>query len=113
MDFMGSNFYDDPYTTYADFMCEDPRNRITNYSGYCNKDVDGKLQQVNRELDPERQKAILKQALAQIQTDMPQGMGVFVPRFYAFRDTVKDFATDDDQNLIWLTGGLHYTWLNK
>ncbi len=113
VDFMGTNYYDDPFTTYAELLCENPRNRITNYAGYCNQDVDNELHQLQKELDPAKEQALLKDILTKEHTDMPQAMGLFVPRFYAFRDVVKDFQTDDDGNLITDGGGLNYAWLNK
>jgi ABC-type transport system substrate-binding protein len=112
-DFMGSNYYDDPFTTYAELLCEDPRNRISNYAGYCNPEVDALLHQIQHELDVNRQKELLKQVLTKRYEESPHATGVFVPRFYAFRDVVRDFKTDDDQNLIWMSGGLNYAWLDN
>ncbi len=112
-DFMGSNYYDDPYSTYNDLVCESPRNRIVNYAGYCSAEVDTKLRQIERELDPAKQQALLKEVLVKRYDDIPQGTGLFVPRFYAFRDKVKDFVTDDDQNLVWQKGGLNYAWVDS
>jgi len=112
-DMMGSNYHEDGYTTYAELLCESPRQRINNYAGYCNKDVDTELHDLQRELDTAKQKALLKQILIHEHDDLPQGMGIFVPRFYAFRDYVKDFVTDANQSLIWSGGGLDHAWLDK
>jgi peptide/nickel transport system substrate-binding protein len=112
-DFMGSNYYDDPFSTYNDLICENPRNRIVNYAGYCDQEMDSLLRQIEKELDPTKQQALLKQVLTKRYNDLPQGMGIFVPRFYAFRDVLKNFVTDDDQNLVWSKGGLQYAWLES
>ena len=37
----------------------------------------------------------------------------FVPRYFAMRDHVKGFSTDDEGMFMWSGGGLNHTWLEK
>ncbi|NIO07981.1 MAG: hypothetical protein GTO40_08255 [Deltaproteobacteria bacterium] len=114
-DFMGSDFYADPTITYrTETACEpDLRKRTSNWSGYCNKEMDAQLEQMEIERDPEKRKAILKMVITKKNEDVPIVPVGFVPRFFTFREHVKGFQTDDDGAFVWSGGGLTHTWIDK
>jgi peptide/nickel transport system substrate-binding protein len=111
----GGSVEADPSTTYApNLLCEaDPARRANNQSGYCDAEVDALLARAGSTLDVAQRKELFRQVLTRVyddQVDIPVG---FVPDFFAMRDFVKGFETDDEANLGWWGGGLRATWLDK
>jgi ABC-type transport system substrate-binding protein len=113
--FRGGDFLPDPVATYAThFSCEpDPKKRRTNFSGYCNKEVDSMFQQLATESDAAKRKSLLRAILVHLSEDVPELPISFVPRFFALRSHVKGFSTDDNSSFRWSGGGLNFTWLDK
>ncbi|MGH7835648.1 MAG: ABC transporter substrate-binding protein, partial [Candidatus Binatia bacterium] len=113
--FRGGDFLPDPVATYAThFSCEpDPKKRRTNFSGYCNKEVDSMFQQLATEADAAKRKSLLRAILTHLSEDVPELPIGFVPRFFALRSHVKGFSTDDNSSFRWSGGGLNFTWLDK
>jgi peptide/nickel transport system substrate-binding protein len=113
--FMGSDFYVDPATTYrTELACgADPRKRASNFSGYCDKDMDALFDKAETELDPAKRRELIRQIVTKKEQDLPIVPLVFVPRFFAFRDYVKGFDTDQDGAFRPMGGGLQTTWLDK
>ena len=114
-DFMGSNFYADPAITYrTETLCElNLKKRTSNWSGYCNKDMDAQLEKMEIEQDPEKRKAILRMVITKKNQDVPIVPVGFVPRFFTFREHVKGFKTDDDGAFVWSGGGLTHAWIDN
>lgn len=114
-DFMGSSPHPDPSTTYGvEFGCiPDLKNRSSNYSGYCDKEVDALLKKAEVELDAQKRREMFKQILTRINEDVPVIPITFVPRFFALRDYVKGFTTGEDGEFRGYGAGLNYTWLDK
>jgi peptide/nickel transport system substrate-binding protein len=115
IDLVGSDFYADPSTTYRqELACEpNPRMRMSNWTGYCNKQMDALHDKLETELDTQKRKAILKQIITMKLDDLPLLSIGFVPRFFTYRDTVKGFTTDGDGSFVWTDGGLTHTWLDR
>jgi len=113
--FRGGDFYPDPWTTYGrDLRCEpDLRKRISNRSGYCDKEMEGLLTKAETELDPGRRKALFKQILTKAADEVMEIFLGSIPRFFTLRDYVKGFATDDAGRFNNPEGGLSHTWLDK
>ncbi len=114
-DFMGSNFYADPTITYrTETACEpDLKKRTSNWSGYCNKQMDAQLEKMEIERSPEKRRSILRKVIITKNQDVPIVPVGFVPRFFTFREHVKGFKTDDDGAFVWSGGGLTHTWIEK
>ncbi len=110
----GGRFGADFWSTYSIFMCEAyPRRRARNITGYCDKDLDALFRGAQIEMNPKNRRELLRQIVTKLAEDTPVIHVGFVPRFYTFRDYVKDFTTDIMGNYRWLRGGLNYTWLDK
>jgi ABC-type transport system substrate-binding protein len=113
--FSGGSFDADPSTTYGpDLGCEaDNTRRASNFTGYCEKDMDALLARAEVELDQARRKEQFRQILTKMYDDLPEMTIGFVPDFFAFREHVKGFVTDAEANLGWWGGGLHHAWLDR
>lgn len=113
--FGGGNFSPDPSPTYGtELACEhDLKKRNNNASGYCDKETDALIKKAELELDPKRRRELFRQLVAKLGEHVPHLPLVYVPRFFTFRDHVKDFTTDGDGAFRWWGGGLNYTWLDK
>lgn len=112
--FGGGSFDSDPSSTYQYLMCEpDLKKRGLNSTGYCDKEMDLLLNKAETEMDAAKRREILRQVLAKKADEVPEMPLGFVPRFFAFREAVKGFATDTDGHFRWSGGGLNYTWLEK
>jgi peptide/nickel transport system substrate-binding protein len=112
--FDSGGLYPDPYLAYLELKCEpDLKNRATNTTGYCDKEMDKLLEQAEREVQPDKRRAILSRVVAKIQDDLPELYIGYVPQFHPYRDHVKDFTTDSDANFRFWGGGLNHTWLQK
>jgi len=112
--FGGGSFDADPSSTYQYLICEpDLKKRGVNSTGYCDKEMDLLLNKAETEMDSAKRREILKQVLTKKGDEAPEIPIGFVPRFFAFRDTVKGFVTDTDGHFRWSGGGLNYTWLDK
>jgi peptide/nickel transport system substrate-binding protein len=112
--FMGSDFYLDPATTYrTEMACQDPRKRASNFSGYCDREMDTLFERAETELDAAKRRDLVRQIVAKKNDDLPIIPLAFVPRFFAFRDYVKGFTTDDDGAFRPTGGGLQTTWLDR
>jgi ABC-type transport system substrate-binding protein len=105
----------DPSNVYGtELLCPpDLKRRAANESGYCDAEMDGLLNQAERELSPERRKALFERVVARQLEDVPELYIGFVPRFHTFRDHVKGFDTGGDGSFRWYGGGLNYTWLDR
>jgi ABC-type transport system substrate-binding protein len=114
-DFMGSGLHPDPSSTYGvELGCiPDLKSRASNYSGWCDKEVDGLLEKAEVELDAQKRKELFKQILTRTSEEVPVIPITFVSRFFALRDYVKDFSTGQDGEFRVYKGGLNYTWLDK
>jgi peptide/nickel transport system substrate-binding protein len=113
--FSSAGFYADPWVTYArDVMCEvDPGKRISNNTGYCDKEMDAMLKRAETELDNKKRRDLFKEILTKLAAEVPEMYIGFSPRFFAYRDYVKGYTTDDNGSFRWWGGGLHQTWLEK
>ena len=113
--FRGGDSDADPWTTYSrHLLCEpDLRKRIANVSGYCNKQVVKWLKMAETELDKKKRKELFRKIITKMAEDLPQIYIGFIPRFYTFRDYVKDFTTGADARFRWSDGGVTHTWLDK
>jgi ABC-type transport system substrate-binding protein len=113
--FSSAGFYADPWVTYArDVLCEaDPAKRISNNTGYCDKEMDAMLKRAETELDARKRRELFKEILTKLAQDVPELYLGFSPRFFAFRDYVRGYTTDDNGSFRWWGGGLHQTWLDK
>jgi ABC-type transport system substrate-binding protein len=113
--FGGSDHDADPFTTYLSWVAcpVDLKRRTNNSSGYCDREIDALLQQAETELDQTKRRALIRQIVTRINDDVPYLPIVFVPRFFAVRDSVKGFTTDDDGRFQFVGGGLSHAWLDK
>ncbi len=110
----GGSFDPDPTLVYGpDLMCVDLKRRISNYSGYCDKEMEELLKKAETELDSKIRRAQFKQVLTKLGEDLPFLPIGFVPRFFTMRDYVKGFSTDARGTFRSLGRGLNYTWLDK
>ena len=111
----GGSLDPDPSLTYGpDFQCErDRKNRSSNVSGYCDKEVDALLQRAEVESDLKRRKALFEQILRKVNDDLPELPIGYVPRFFTFRDSVKGFTTDEEGSFRWWGGGMNHVSLDK
>ena len=113
--FIGGSYKSDPSTTYSrHFTCErNLKKRRSNTSGYCNKELVGLFATMETEPDPEKRKAVLREALNILAEDVPEIPIGFVPRHFALSEHVKGFTTDDNASFRWFGGGLNYTWIDR
>ncbi len=110
----GGSFDPDPTLVYGpDLMCVDLKRRISNYSGYCDKEMEELLKKAETELDSKNRRAQFKQVLTKLGEDLPFLPIGFVPRFFTMRDYVKGFATDARGTFRSLGRGLNHAWLDK
>jgi len=114
-DFMGSGPHLDPSSTYGmELGCiPDLKKRQSNYSGWCDKEVDALLKSAEIELDAQKRRELFKQILTRASEEAAVVPITFVSRFFAVRDYVKNFTTGQDGELRVYQGGLNYTWLDK
>ena len=114
-DFMGSGLHPDPSSTYGvELSCiPDLKKRSSNYSGWCDKEVDALLKKAEVELDVHKRRELFKQILTRAGEEAAVIPITFVPRFFGLRDYVKNFSTGQDGELRVYGGGLNYTWLDK
>ncbi len=113
--FAGGSSRPDPSTNYTRyFICErDLNKRRSNFSGYCDKNMDQLLNKMQAEQDPEKREAWLRQVLTKIVEDLPLIPIGFVPRHFSLQEYVKGFTTDGNASLRWWGGGLNYVWIDK
>jgi peptide/nickel transport system substrate-binding protein len=112
--FSGGSVYPDPGRTYSELKCgPDLKKRSLNTPGYCDKEMDALLDAAEKEVNPEKRKALYKQIVGKVVADVPEVYLGYIPQFFALRDYVKGFTTDSDGNFGWWGGGLNYTWLDK
>jgi ABC-type transport system substrate-binding protein len=71
------------------------------------------LDDAEKEVNPEKRRALFKQIVAKVVEDIPELSLGYVPQFFALRDTVKGFSTDSDGNFRWWGGGMNHAWLDK
>ena len=112
----GGGYFADPIPTYRSSLeCEpDSRKRASNWSGYCDKEVEGLFEKLDTELEHKKRKKSLAKIITKVNQDVPILTIGFVPRFFSLRDYVKGFTTDDDgARFVWGGGGLTRTWLDK
>lgn len=115
MDMVGGGYYSDPISTYrSQFMCQDPKKRASNWSGYCDKEVTDLFEKLDIELNQNKRKKILARIIIRLNEDVPVIPLGFVPRFFTFRNYVKGFRTNSSGGrFVWGGGGLTRTWLDK
>lgn len=112
--FDGGSLAPDPSMSYGELKCEpDLKKRASNTPGYCDKEMDSLLENAEKEVHPEKRRALFKQIAAKFLDDIPELYLGYVPQFFALRDYVKGFTTDSDANFRWWGGGLNHTWLDK
>jgi peptide/nickel transport system substrate-binding protein len=112
---LGGSIDVDPGVTYSgEMVCPpDLRKRTANLSGYCDAQMDALLEQLMTELDSAKRKATVRQVLTKMAQDLPEIPIGFVPRYFTFRDHVKNFTTNGEGHLMKYGGGLNYTWLDR
>jgi peptide/nickel transport system substrate-binding protein len=111
----GNIFNADPSATYGpEFMCPpDLRRRGDNSAGYCDKEVDALIEQLETELDQQKRKDIVRQILTRVAQDIPDVFIASAPRYFTFRDYVKAFPVELNGRWMPYQAGLNYTWLDK
>jgi ABC-type transport system substrate-binding protein len=99
---------------YGEFRCEkDLKKRANNQSGYCDEEMDALIARAEKESNPENRRALFKQVAAKLLDDAPELFIGLAPQFFAHRDPVKNFVTDNDANFRWWGGGLNHAWLDR
>ena len=113
--FAGGSSRPDPSTNYSRYyVCEgDLNKRRSNFSGYCDKNLDLQFKKLQAEQDPAKRKVLLRDVLVKLSEDLPIIPIGFVPRHFALREYVKGFTTDGNASLRWWRGGLNYVWIDK
>ena len=112
--FAGGSDYPDPLPAYVEYACEpDPRKRRLNETGYCDKEYDALLKKAEVEVDPDKRRALFKQAVAKLLDDAPLVPIGFAPRFFTFRDHVKGFVTNSTGDFQPWGAGLSHAWISK
>ena len=111
----GGSVGPDPVDSYLPIhVCEpDPRKRNQNETGYCDKEMDALLKTAQAEHDQKKVGELMKKILAKINDDVPELLIGFTPRFFATRDFVKGFTTNNEGDFRWWRGGMNYVWLDK
>jgi peptide/nickel transport system substrate-binding protein len=113
--FRGGDFYPDPWTTYGrDLLCEeDLKKRVSNNSGFCDRETEALLKRAEIEVDPAKRREMFRRILWRVAEEVPEIFIGYVPRFFAYRDHVKGFSTDDAGRFRWSGGGLNTTWVDR
>jgi peptide/nickel transport system substrate-binding protein len=112
--FAGGSDYPDPLPAYVEYACEpDPKKRRLNETGYCDKEYDALLKKAEVEVDPDKRRALFKQAVAKLLDDAPLVPIGFAPRFFTFRDHVKGFVTNSTGDFQPWGAGLSHAWISK
>jgi peptide/nickel transport system substrate-binding protein len=113
--FTGGNLEADPAVGYGESKhCEpDLKKRRANLSGYCDKEMEHLLGQLEQEHDDAKRRALVKQVLAKHLDDAAEIYVGYAPRFFSMRDYVRGFSTSGDDVYRWWGGGLNHTWLDK
>ncbi len=111
----GGSINADPWRPLVDdFRCEnDPRKRVENETGYCNRKLEALLKQAETEANEAKRRELIRQASVIVLEDLPELRIGFVPRFFAMRDYVKGFVSDPTNAFQPWGGGLSHTWLDK
>jgi peptide/nickel transport system substrate-binding protein len=111
----GGSVGPDPVDAYLPIhVCEpDPRRRNQNETGYCDKEMDALLGKAQAEHDQEKVSELVKKVVAKLNDDVPELLIGFTPRFFATRDFVKGFTTNNEGDFRWWGGGMNYVWLDK
>lgn len=111
----GGSIDPDPWRALVDdFRCEnDPKKRIENETGYCNRELEALLRRAETEVDEAKRRDLIRQAAFIVLADVPEVRIGFVPRFFALRDYVKGFTSDNTNAFQLWGGGLSRTWLDK
>jgi peptide/nickel transport system substrate-binding protein len=112
---LGSGFYPDPAIAYGQSLaCEpDSKNRVSNYAGYCDKEVDELLARAESETDVKKRREMYRRILMKESEDLPLLPIGFIPRFFFARDYVKGFSTDGEGVYRWWGGGVDRAWVDK
>jgi len=115
LDMVGGGYYTDPISTYrSQFTCQDPKKRASNWSGFCNQEVQKLFEELDFELDTPKRKKILVRIITILNQEVPTLPIGFVPRYFAHGRHVKDFSTDSSGGrFVWGGGGLTKTWMDK
>jgi ABC-type transport system substrate-binding protein len=107
----------DPAETYPYMLgCDEVKKgkeRIRNFSGYCNEEFDRLVHEANGILDQKKRYALYEKAIRIIYEDAPEISLVFVPRFFTFHEKLRGFSTDGAGRFNMSTGGLSRAWLAK
>jgi ABC-type transport system substrate-binding protein len=75
--------------------------------------MDALIARAEKESNPENRRALFKQVAAKLLDDAPELFIGLAPQFFAHRDPVKNFVTDNDANFRWWGGGLNHAWLDR
>jgi peptide/nickel transport system substrate-binding protein len=115
MSISGSRLVTDPSDTYPfRFGCAEikkGKDRIMNYSGYCNEEFDRLMEEAGKLTDFKKRYELYAKAIRIIHEDVPEAPFVFVPRFFTFRQKVRGFETDMNGRYNASTRGLSRTWI--
>ena len=87
--------------------------RIRNESGYCDKEINALLKNLEAELDQSKRMILLKELLTRLSQDVPQANVGFIPEFFTLHESVKGFHTDLNGSFWWWGSGLQHDWLDK
>ena len=110
----GGSDYPDPLPAYEEYACEpDPRKRRLNESGYCDKEYDALLRKAEAEIDQDKRRVLFKQVVTKIVQDLPIFPIGFTPRFFTFREHVKNFVTNGGGDFEPWGAGLSRAWVDK
>jgi ABC-type transport system substrate-binding protein len=108
----GNNFYPDISDSYVqDLKCEE--RRVSNQTGYCDKEVDELFDKADLEPDVDKRRALYKQILMKASEALPVAGLVFVRKPFALRDYVEGFVVDREGRFRWAGGGVNTTWLDR
>jgi ABC-type transport system substrate-binding protein len=108
----GGNFFPDISDSYVqDLRCDEKR--VSNRTGYCDKEVDELFNRADSELDKDARRALYKQILTKSTEALPHVGLVFVRKPFAMRDYVRGFTTDREGRFRWPGGGVNTAWLDR
>jgi peptide/nickel transport system substrate-binding protein len=111
----GGSFDPDPSATYGpEWICpQDLRRRGANFRGYCDKEMDTIIERLETELDQQKRKDLLRQMMTKIATEVPEVYIGFAPRYFTYRDHVKQFPVELGGRWMPYESGLNHTWLDR
>lgn len=113
----GGNNEPDPDQVSVEFTCDEDavkrRARDNNRTGYCNKELDALFNQASGTMDPKKRRELYRKAFRIIYEEVPEVFLAFEHRFLGIHPRVRDFISNNNEDLILFEGGLHKTWLSR